>query len=62
MNYYKLLISIFQRYKRIIKGLKDFVFENYYRQIGFPKDTSYHSVQLFKCFVLLATKLIEKNT
>ena len=62
MNYYKLLISIFQRYKRIIKRLKNFVFENYYRGIVFPKDTSYHSVKLFKYFVLVATKLIERNT
>ena len=43
-----------------IKGLKDFVFENYHRRIEFPEKASYYSVKLFKDFVLLVTKLIEK--
>ena len=36
-----------------IKELKDFIYRSFYRQIGFPKGSSYY---LF----LLATKLVEK--
>ena len=52
-----------QRYKKMtIKELKDFIFENYYRQIGFTKENSYYLVkyQKEKDLLLLATKLIEK--
>ena len=45
-----------------VKELKDFIFENYYRQIGFTKENSYYLVkyQKEKDLLLLATKLIEK--
>ena len=43
--------------------LNDFLFENYYRQIGFSKKNSYHSMkhQSKKDLLFLATKLIEKK-
>ena len=28
-----------------IKELKDIIYENYYRRIGFPKESSYHSMK-----------------
>ena len=28
-----------------IKELKDFIYENYYRRIGFPNESSYHSMK-----------------
>ena len=37
------------------------LYENYYRQIGFPKENSYYSMKrLKKDLLLLATKLREK--
>ena len=48
--------------KIIIKNLKDFIYENYYRQVGLPQENSYYSIkQEKKDLLLLATKLIEKN-
>ena len=49
--------------KVTIKELKDFIFENYYRQIEFTKEKSYYSMkhQKKKDLLLLATKLIEKK-
>ena len=45
-----------------IKELKDFIFENYYRRIRFPKENSYYLMkhQKKKDLLLLPTKLIEK--
>ena len=42
--------------------LRDFIFENYYKQIRFVKESSYYSVKRLekKHLLLLATKLIEK--
>ena len=31
--------------KMTIKEPKDFIYENYYRQIGFPKESSNHSMK-----------------
>ena len=47
-----------------VKEVKDFIFENYYRQIGFAKEKSYYSIkrQKKKDLLSFATKLIEKNT
>ena len=49
--------------KRIaIKELRDFIFNNYYRQIGFAKENSYYSMerQRKKDLLSFASKLIEK--
>ena len=50
--------------KMTVNKLIDFVFENYYKQIGFVKERSYYSMERLKrkILLLLATKLIEKNT
>ena len=50
--------------KMTVNKLIDFVFENYYKQIGFVKERSYYSMERLKRknLLLLATKLIEKNT
>ena len=47
-----------------IKKLKDFIYENYHRQIEFLKRNSYYSMtyQRKKDFLLFATKLIEKTS
>ena len=48
--------------KMSINEIRDFIFENYYKQIGFSKESSYYSVKRLKRtdLVLLANKLIEK--
>ena len=46
--------------KKTVKELKDFIFENYYRGIGFTNENSYYSMKKMKDLLLLATKLIEK--
>ena len=45
-----------------IKEVKDFIFENYYRRIRFPKENSYYSMkhQKKKDLLLLPTKLIQQ--
>ena len=42
--------------------LRDFIFENYYKRIGFAKERTYYSMKRLKKkdLLLLATKLIEK--
>ena len=56
------ILNILSAAKKIIKELKDFIFENYYRQIGFTKENSYYSMKhrKKKDLSLFATKLIEK--
>ena len=46
------------------KESRGFIYENYYRRIGFPKENSYYSIknQKKKDLLWLANKLIEKNT
>ena len=46
-----------------MKELKYFVFQNYYRQIGFTKENSYYPMkhQKKKDLRFLATKLIAKT-
>ena len=47
--------------KMTIKEFKDFLFENFYRQIGFTKENSYSMKHPKKTeLVLLATKLLGK--
>ena len=56
-------MNIFSAIKKMtIKELKDFIFENYYRRIRFPKENSYYLMkhQKKKDLLLLPTKLIEK--
>ena len=45
-----------------LNKLRYFIYENYHKQIGFLKETSYNSVKQTKKnnLLLLATKLIEK--
>ena len=44
-----------------VNEIRDFMFENYYKQIGFCKENSYYSMKRSKKdLFLLANKLIEK--
>ena len=45
-----------------VNKLRDFIFENYYKQIGFVKEKSYYSIKRLKNkdLLLFATKLIKK--
>ena len=45
-----------------VNEIRDFTFENYYKQIGFSKESSYYSLKHLnrKGLLLLANKLIEK--
>ena len=44
-----------------IKVLRDFIFENYYKQIGFSKGNSYYSMKIRKKDLqLFRTKLTEE--
>ena len=58
-------LNIFSAIKRItVKEIKGFIYENYYRWIGFLKENSYYLIKVKKeeDSLLLATKFIEKNT
>ena len=48
--------------KMFVNEIRDFIFENYYKQIGFSKENSYYSMKRLKQkeLLLLANKLIEK--
>ena len=49
--------------KMPVNDMRDFIFENYYKQIGFSKESSYCSLirlKKKKDLLLLANKLIEK--
>ena len=47
--------------KMSINKIRDFIFENYYKQIGFSKENSYYSMKHQKQNLqLLANKLTEK--
>ena len=48
--------------KMSVNDMTEFVFENYYKRIGFSKEDSYYSVKRLKRkdLLLLANKLIEK--
>ena len=51
--------------KKIISNeLRDFIFENYYKQSGFVKGSSYYSMKRLerKDLLLFVTKLIEKSS
>ena len=42
----------------LLNEIRDFIFENYYKRIGFFKENSYYSMKRLK--KMLAKKLIEK--
>ena len=46
-----------------IKEIKNFIFENYYKRIGFSEESSYYSIERLKKkdLLLLANKLIKKK-
>ena len=48
--------------KMTVNELREFIFENYYKQIGFVKEKSYYSIKRLKNkdLLLFATKLIKK--
>ena len=48
--------------KMTVNELREFIFENYYKQIGFVKEESYYSIKRLKNkdLLLFATKLIKK--
>ena len=49
--------------KMSINELRDFIFENYYKQIGFVKEKSYNSMKrLKKRFVVACKQINRKNT
>ena len=50
--------------KMSVNEIKDFIFENYYKRIGFSKENSYYSMKRLKRkdLLLLGNKAIEKNT
>ena len=50
--------------KMSVNDIRDFIFENYYKQMGFSMEVSYYLMKRLKRkdLLLLANKLIEKNT
>ena len=40
--------------------IRDFIFENYYEQIGFCKENSYHAMKLLKKFVVACKQINRK--
>ena len=58
-------LNIVRAIKKIsVNEIRDFIFENYYKRIEFSKENSYYSMKRLKRkdLLLLAKKLIEKNT
>ena len=47
--------------KMSINEIRDFIFENYYKRIGFYKENSYYRLKK-KDLLLLLNKIIEKYT
>ena len=45
-----------------VNKIRESIFENYYKRIGFCKESNYYSMKRLKrkCLLLLANKLIEK--
>ena len=58
------ILNINRAIKKIsVNEIRDFIFENYHKRMGFSKENSYYSMKLLKKkkdFLLLANKLIEK--
>ena len=44
--------------KTSINEIKDFIFENYYKRIGFSKESSYYSMKPLKKKIIVARKQI----
>ena len=56
-------LNIIKAIKKIsVNDIRDFIFENYYKRIGFSKEYNYYSMKRLKRrdLLLLANKLIEK--
>ena len=56
-------LNIIKAIKKMpVNYMRDFIFENYYKQIGFSKEESYYSMKHLKRkdLLLLVNKLIEK--
>ena len=56
-------LNISRAIKRMsVNEMKDFIFENYYKKIGFSKESSYYSIKCLKRkdLLLLANKLMER--
>ena len=56
-----------QSYEKDVNEIKDFIFANYYKRIGFSKENSYYSMKRLKKkkkkkkdLLLITNKLIEK--
>ena len=59
------ILTIVRTIKKIsINKVRDFTFEQYYKQLGFSKESSYHSIKRLKKddVLLLVNKLKENNT
>ena len=57
------IVNIARAIKKVsLNEIRDFIFENYYKRIGFSKENSYYSMKLLKRkkSLLLTNKLIEK--
>ena len=58
------ILNINRAIKKIsVNEIRDFIFENYHKRMGFSKENIYYSMKLLKKkkdFLLLANKLIEK--
>ena len=56
-------LNISRAIKRMsVNEMRDFIFENYYKKIGFSKESSYYSIKCLKRkdLLLLANKLMER--
>ena len=65
LNKIMYILNITKAMKKIsVDEIKDFIFENYYKRIGFSKENSYYSMKRLKRkdLLLLGNKAIEKNT
>ena len=49
--------------KMYVNEIRDFVFENYYKRIGLPKENNYYSIKrLKKKFIVARKQIYRKNT
>ena len=60
----KYILNIARAIKKIsVNKIRDFIFENYHKRIGFSKENSYYSMKRFKKrFIVACKQIIRKNT
>ena len=56
--------NVYPLIKMSVNEIRDVIFENYYKRIGFSKENSYHSMKCLtkKIFIVVCKQINRKNT